>query len=166
MRPGRVDPLAVAGGKGADVAVEGERLRHGAEQMKPHDPCRLRVPRDAAARHQRLHLAREPEGPAVVGDIERLDAIGVARQEKALAEAVPDGEGVHAAQAPRHRRPVQGVEVQQRLGVGRGAEPAALRLDLGAQGGQVVDLAVEDDDEPAVLAGHRLGGALGQVDDR
>ena len=46
-----------------------------------------------------------------------------------------------------------------------GLEPVARRLELGPQPQEVVDLAVEGDDDGAVLVLHRLG-ALGDVDDR
>jgi hypothetical protein len=55
--------------------------------------------------------------------------------------------------------------VQQHLGVAAGAEACALRLQLGAERLEVIDLAVEDDGQPPVLRPHRLGPA-GQVDDR
>ncbi len=45
-----------------------------------------------------------------------------------------------------------------------GAEPMAARFELGAQLGEVVDLAVEDDPDRAVLVGHRLI-AGGEIDD-
>src|SRR5207302_39141 len=54
---------------------------------------------------------------------------------------------------------------QQHLRVAAGGEPAAARLQLAAQVAEVVDLAVEDEGDGAVLASHRLL-AGDEVDDR
>ena len=45
-------------------------------------------------------------------------------------------------------------------------ELVALGLELGTEFLEVVDLAVEDNDDATVLVGHRLGASLGQVEDR
>jgi hypothetical protein len=120
----------------------------------------------AAAGKQRLHLRGEAQRAPVIGEVERLDAVGVAGEEHALKARVPDREGVHAAQRVEHRGAAALPEMQQHLGVGLGAEHRALRRELVAQRTVVVDLAVEDDAEPAVGALHRLVGDGAQVDDR
>src|SRR5207244_9837314 len=51
-------------------------------------------------------------------------------------------------------------------GVGRAAEPMALRLELAPQLAVVVDLAVVDEPERAVVARERLEARVGEVDDR
>ena len=51
------------------------------------------------------------------------------------------------------------------LGVGAAAEGDALALEAGAQIAVVVDLAVEDDDQPAVRRSHRLVPGRRQIDD-
>ena len=56
------------------------------------------------------------------------------------------------------------VAVQQDLGIRAGGEGVPGGLQLFAQGLEVVDFAVEHDDEAAVLVIHRLAAAL-QVDD-
>ena len=57
------------------------------------------------------------------------------------------------------------VEVDEHLGVAVGAEAVALRLELGAELAVVVELAVLDDDDAAVLVRDRLVAGL-EVDDR
>ncbi len=164
-RPRRIDPLRVPGRQGANVAVERERLGHAAEQMEAGDPRRLGVARNPAAREQCLDLRGEAERPAVVCGVERLDAVGVAGEKELAPLLVPDRESEHAAQPVHHRSAVARVEVQQRFGIGGRAEAHALGLEFGAQRPVIVDLAVEGDDDVAVGAGHRLGGAVGQVED-
>ena len=56
------------------------------------------------------------------------------------------------------------VRVEHHLGVAGGVERVADRLQLGAQLAEVVDLAVVDDLEPAVVHRHRLRAVL-EVDD-
>ena len=56
--------------------------------------------------------------------------------------------------------------MQEALGVGAAVELVALGLELGAKLLEVVDLAVEDDDDAAVLICHGLGAGLSQVEDR
>ena len=56
--------------------------------------------------------------------------------------------------------------MEQALGIGTAVELVALALELGAELAEVVDLAVEHDDDAAVLVGHGLGAGLGEVEDR
>ena len=89
----------------------------------------------------------------------------IARDEEALALRVPDREGEHAAQLREHRRIEFAIGMQQHLGVAVGAKARAARDELVAQLPEVVDLAIEDDGERAVLGRHRLV-AQRQVDHR
>ncbi len=155
----------MAGWQRADVAIEGEGLGNAAEQIEAHRPGRLGLAGHAAAGEQRLDLGGEAEGPAVVGGVERLDAVGITGQEQPLARLVPDGQGEHAPQALQHVPSLQGIEVQQGLGVGTGAEAHALALQVRAQGREIIDLAVVGDDQAPVGAGHGLGRAVGRIDD-
>src|SRR6185369_1357760 len=56
-------------------------------------------------------------------------------------------------------------QVEQHLGVGARAEAVALLLQLEAQLLEVVDLAVEDDPQRAILAAHGLMAGRGEIDD-
>src|SRR5205823_5297636 len=143
-----------------------KRLRHAAEEMEADQSGRLRIARDKAAGKERLDLRGEAETPAVIGGVERLYAVRVAGEKKRALAFVPDREGEHPAQALEHRAPVAGVEMQKRFRIGRRAEARALGLELGAQLRIIVNLAVEHDVDAAVLARHRLRGALREIEDR
>lgn len=100
--------------------------------------------------HARSAVARIGHGIVV----ERLDAKDIAGAKKLVLLLVPDDEGVHTAQAIEYRLAPLLVAVQEALGVGAAVELVALGLELGAKLLEVVDLAVEDDNDAAVLIGH------------
>lgn len=139
-----------------------------AENEEAGMTSRLRRRVDAAAGEERLDLAREPDRPAVVSVVERLDAEGVARREQTAPPGVPDHERVHTAQALDHGRAVAPVEVQQAFRVAGRAEAASLRFKLRPQLAVIVDLAVEGDvgAQRIVVEGHRLGAGIAQIEDR
>ena len=112
--------------------------------------------------HARSAVARIGHGIVV----ERLDAKDIAGAKKLILLLVPDDEGVHTAQTIEYRLAPLLVAVQEALGVGAAVELIALGLELGAKLLEVVDLAVEDDNDAAVLIGHGLSAGLGQVEDR
>ena len=104
---------------------------------------------------QRL-TAAESEQAAVPVVIKRLDAQPIARTKEPAPLAVPDREGEHAPEKLEAVLPVFFICVQDGLGVAAAVVPVAEGLQPGAQRGMVVDLAVEDDHEPAVATEHRL----------
>ena len=161
-----VDPLGGPGRQGADIGVEGVRVGHVAPQEEAHVAGRRGPLTRVPARAQRLHLRGDAEAGAIVGGVERLDAEGVARQQHAGPGRVPDDEGVHAAQVAHHVRPVALVEVEQHLRVRVGAEFVTLLGQAVAQGHEVVDLAVEGDDEGVLAMGHGLVAGGRRIDDR
>ena len=112
--------------------------------------------------HTRRTVARIGHGIVV----ERLDAKDIAGAKELVLLLVPDDEGVHTTQAIEYGLAPLFVAVQEALGVGAAMELIALGLELGAKLLEVVDLAVEDDDDAAVLVGHGLSASLGQVEDR
>ena len=112
--------------------------------------------------HARSAVARIGHGIVV----KRLDAKDVAGAKKLVLLFVPDDEGVHTAQAIEDGLAPLLVAVQEALGVGAAVELVALGLELGTEFLEVVDLAVEDNDDAAVLVGHGLSAGLGQVEDR
>lgn len=120
---------------------------------------------DFWAGEEGLDLGGEAAGPAVIGEIERFDAVGVAREQEGLLAGIPQGEGVHAAQVVEHGFAFFGIKVQEDFGVGFGAEDAALGFETLPKWAVVVDFAIEADDELAVGAGHGLRGAFAEVDD-
>jgi hypothetical protein len=149
----------------ADAAVERERFRNRAPQQESDRPRGFGARVDAFAGQQGGDLGGEAQGPAVVRVIQRLDAVGVAREQQAVRPRVPQREGEHAAQAAHHRGTVTAIQVQQHLGVGMGAELDAGALELAAQLGVVVDLAVEADHQRAVRRVHRLGARRAEIED-
>ena len=58
------------------------------------------------------------------------------------------------------------VEMKQDLGVGLAGESASGRFEHAAQLSEVVDFALERDDEPTVAEDHRLRFARRRIDDR
>ena len=74
-------------------------------------------------------------------------------------------QGEHAAQQREHPGALVLVEVDEDLGVTLGAERVPPGLEPVPQRGEVVDLAVEDRPDRAVLVGERLMASL-QVNDR
>src|SRR5581483_11799291 len=123
-----------------------------------------RVEVDLAPR-QRPQLRRERKPVALLAVVERLDPEPVPREHEPPPARIPDRDGEHPAQ-PR-REPVAGllVEVDENLRVAVRPEAMAGRLELGAQLLVVVDLAVLDDVDGAVLVRDRLVARL-EVDDR
>src|SRR5580693_6227691 len=59
-----------------NLPVPGKRLRNMAEQVEADLPCRIQLTQDSAARDQGPNLRSKTECPAVVGVVERFDAIG------------------------------------------------------------------------------------------
>ena len=116
---------------------------------------------------QRLDLRGERDAVIVDGVVERLDADAVADQPERLLASVPDGDGEHAPEAMQavDAPLLEGVEDDLRIGVVRGPGVTPERFELRADLGVVVDLAVEDDAQAAVLVGHGLVRRVAQVDD-
>ena len=152
--------------QGADATIKGMGLGDVAPQEKPDVAGAVGRGVDAAAGQQRLDLGGGLETTAALGDIKRLDAEGVAGQQQAAPRLVPQGEGEHPDQAVEHGDAQTAIQGQQHLGVAAGVEHLAGRLAFRPQLAVIVDLAVEDDAQGPVGAGHRLRPGLGQVDDR
>jgi hypothetical protein len=96
---------------------------------------------------------------------ERLDAERVTRAEQLLVAPVPDGERVHAAELADHVLAQPGVHLEQYLSRRPAAQPDAAGVQPLGQLRDVVDLAVEDQHEPAVRGLHRLAAGRRGVDD-
>jgi hypothetical protein len=94
---------------------------------------------------------------------QRLDPEPIAGEEHPVPGTVQDGKGEHAAQAGGHGRTLLLVEVHQHLGVGAAAEGVAPAPKLRSQLRMVIDLAVENDLDAAILVRHRLRTGRRQV---
>src|SRR6266446_6673497 len=97
--------------------------------------------------------------------IERLLAHAIARNEELACAGIPDSESKHAAQMFDTTRAVLFVSTHNRFGVRMSFELTAARLEFALQFAIVVNLAVEDNCDRTVAAGHRLMSAC-KIDDR
>ena len=152
----------------ADVAEKRARLRDRSRRQQQAKGDRIELAIDEPRGEQGLHLRgeRDPVGDRRVE--ERLDAELIACQQKAFlagaATSVVHGESEHPAHA-RRNRPDRLVQPENDLRVGRGTEPAAARLELGAELTAIEELAVVDDRHEPVGAVHRLSARIGKVED-
>ena len=149
-----------------DVAIDRAGVGHVAIGEEILHRLRRQTPRQFRHRSQRRHLGAEHEPPVVQhGVIERLLAQPVARQEQFPPRAVPQREGEHAVELGQAVRPPLLPGMDDRLGVAMRAEHVPGGFQPRAQGLEIVDHAVEDDRNGAVLVVHRLlPGAW--IDDR
>src|ERR1700730_15067304 len=98
------------------------------------------------------------------GVIKRLDPETVTSREQQAIAFVPDGEGELAAQRVHGASAAILVEVQRDLAVRSAAKGVALSRQRIAGFLEVVELAVDDQPEPAVFVGDRLIPGL-KIDD-
>jgi len=146
-------PVDAVGGRHAVVS-----------QVERHDVA-VDLAAKGGVRPQRLELRTEEERPARPAVVHRLLAEAVARQMQASLVAVPQRQGEHTGAA--HQGVVQSPPLhrgEQDLGVRRPPEAMPAALELGAQLGEVVDLAVVGEHVAAIRGFHRLVPGLGQVD--
>ena len=121
----------------------------GSEQLRKTALVRLRL--NETTRENRLDLGAEDEPIVADGPVERLDPQSIAREQQPPAGGVPDGEREHAAEAVNTVVPPLLVRVDNRLGIAAGVITVSGGLELRAQVGVVVDLAVEHDLDRAVF---------------
>ena len=156
----RRDPAAPRAGREALDAVEpGQRRRHAAPMTDtPASPAGDTARSTSPARRSAPTSDANATRPARRGDVQRLDAEPVARQQQRPLGVVPQREREHAAQRARapsgHRRTSRRSSTSVSLSR---REPLALALELGAQLAVVVDLAVEDEPIAAVAASPSAG---------
>ncbi len=142
-RPGRepVDP-AKSGPLAGDVLEREIRVECGEVRLAPQ----------TRQLEQRLQLRRERERPVVEPrPDERLLAEPVAREHEPAAWAVPERDREHPLEALDEARPVFLVEVRDHRRVAAPANFVALRGKVAPELGEVVELAVEDRDDVALL---------------
>src|SRR6266511_1593248 len=143
--PGQAETAGIAGrhrGRWQLVDALEQRVRAGGDEMGEVGGDGLLVdrPPDQRMLEQRLDLGAEHQHAAPVGPIQGFLTEAVACQQQPAPALVPEGEGEHAVQA---------LEAAD-----------AVALQLVAQCGVVVDLAVEDQTF-VLLAQHRLSPARG-----
>ena len=142
-----------------DAGKAGARRRHVAAGEIGVDPGVVGSRRHQAGREQRLDLRAEADACGDRRVVERLHADAIARQHDSTAAAVEHGDPEHAAQRLDERVAALFVEVDDHLGVAGALEPVTAGEELGAQLAMVVDLAVRDHRDGAVLVLHRLAAA-------
>ena len=114
---------------------------------------------------QRFDFRGEQQHTVLVPQEQRLLAEAIACQHQSFASRVPDGKGEHAAQPLYAILAPLLVGVDDHLGVGGRTERVPSGLQIATQFLEVVDLAVEDDLDLAVLVAKRLVPGV-QIDDR
>ena len=144
-RPRGVDRQDRTLGQRVHVGEPGGGLGHVAQTEKV--VARLTVDLRAEPRQGEDRLQRVEEG---------LHTEPVPREAQRAPAAVVDGEGENAAEPFGHASAVVLVEVHQHLCVRGTAELMPAGLQLGPQVAMVVDLAVVDDGDRAILVAHGL----------
>jgi hypothetical protein len=120
---------------------------------------------DAAGGEQGRQARGEAQAARRRGGVERLDAEPVAHQHHAAAVAFVNREREHALQALAAARTPGMPGLEHHFGVAVGEKAVAERFELGAQRAVVVDAAVEHQRQAERRIGHRLLGALAEVND-
>src|SRR5262249_32061413 len=154
-RTGRrlLGPGQVGGGPGP-VAV--------AEVAGP--AAQVEVAADLGVREQRAQLGAEDDPAVSLRIVEGLLPHPVPSREQRLALGVPDHERKHAVELRQTVLAELFPGVDDHLRVGAGRESMAPRAELLRQAAVVVDLAVEDGMNRALLVGNRLTPG-GEIDD-
>ncbi len=142
--------------RGGDVAVAEVFLEGATRELGPDG----RVP------PERREFGAEDEG-AALGRVEKgFFAEAVAAAEEAAGGAVVDDEGPHAVAAVGQIGAPFAVAVKENFGVGVVRDEAVTAgYELSAELGEIIDLAVENDDVVAVGRDHRLLAA-GVIENR
>jgi hypothetical protein len=145
---------------------DGARLGHVAEREVVLDSVRIDAPLQRAVRQQRLELGAEQQVPVRQQRVvQRLHAEPVAREEQRLPVLVPQREREHAAEAV-HAGFAPGFPAWTMTSVSlRVWKVWPSAVEFRDQRLVVVDLAVEHDDDAAVLVVERLLAGR-QIDDR
>ncbi len=164
-RPGR--PRRPAGGRARACARPEDGARRRDAVARQVEPQRVEV---QLARHRRvlqqaLELGAERQRAAVAAPVQRLDGEAVVGQHQAPAPGVPQGDREHAAQVREALEADVLVQVQDGLEIALGGERVTVARQALAQPAVVVDLAIANQHERAVLVSQRLLG-VGDVDDR
>ena len=135
-----------------------------AEHQVLGEPRIIEARRHDSRFEQCLHFGTERHAARGGGEVERLDAGAIARQQQPFRLAIPQRVREDSVEARDTGVAFERVKVQHHLGVAVRAELHTLLFEVGAQFLVVVDLAVVDDDVAAVGREHRLMAAA-EIDD-
>lgn len=148
-----------------DVAEDGFVTRHVVEGEKAVQDLRIDFGGEAGEGKKGFDFRGEDERARGERIVERLDADAVSSEKERASALVPDGEREHATQFFDAAFAEVFIEVDDDFGVGAGFERMAALEEVFAKVPEVVDFAVEDNPDGAVLVGKRLVTAF-EVDDR
>ena len=148
------------------LAEDGARFGDVAEREVFFDRQRVDVARQPAVRQQGFEFGTEKQRAIrQKGVVQRFDRQAVAREKEGLTIAIPQGKSKHAAKT-RHAIFAPGFPgVHDHLGVAACMEDVTERLQFRNEFLVVVDFAVKDDANAAVLVEQGLLAGC-QVDDR
>ena len=147
----------------ADLREECARAWDEAERQVQAERLGIERAIHARERQDRLQLGREDEASAVTVEVERLLSKAIAREEQRARVSVPQRQREHARELGQRRRAVELEQPQDDFGVGARTKRVPQVLQLGAQLAKVVDLAVVDEREAAIVTLHRLVARRRQI---
>src|SRR5262245_39254889 len=91
-----LDPHETAGRYGANAAVERMRIRHVSPKEEAHVSCRVRSGVHMVSGQKGFNLGSRAKLHAIVGVIQRLDAVWIASEKQRLLTLIPQSERIHA----------------------------------------------------------------------
>ena len=154
----------MAGRQAADIREEAARAHGAGEGDDLVEGREVDPPADKGMLQQRLDLGGEEEGAVTPDVVERGDAGGIACQQQPVAPGVVQGQRELAVEPVEEAGPFLLVEMHQHLHIHLRAEAVAFAAQLFPQILVIVDFAVADQGDRAVLVMDRLVAA-GEVDD-
>jgi hypothetical protein len=169
LDPSRVIPLNgedVARSKALDASKERAGGGYIPKRQVGRDGLWVKLTGDLRVGQHGLDLTAEDDTTALLPVVEGLLTQAVPSDDETTAPLVPHGEGEHAVETPGQGDWIKDLgEVGDDLGVALGGEVVPVPAKLFAQRDVVVDLAIEDSSDGAVLVGD--GGITSdEVDDR
>src|SRR6266478_3700380 len=142
---------------------QSQRLRNRAKEQVAIDRLTAKLCRHQVGAQKRTHFGSENQLTVFLKIVERLNSERSARDETRLIDIVPNRQPKHPGELPNAIRPVAAVHFYDHFGVRAGLESLAFRLQLSTKLFEIVDLAVENDCVPAVLARHWLMTRWAQI---
>src|SRR5262249_16752675 len=147
-----------------DFLIRRKGFWNATEQTESNPTSGFLIAGDLATGQQRLDLGCKAKGPSIVSIVERLNAVGIPRQQQGILVGIPETDRKHAPKIIDHCLAFFGVKVQQDLSIRLSAKYAPARLQRRTQFPVIVDLPIKCDDDLAVGAHHRLRAAFRKVD--
>ena len=142
----------------------GLRRRHERQSQVLVERFQIQRAGNGAVREDGADLGPEDDAAAIVKDVQRLDAEGVARQDQGAGRGIPEGQAKHAVEPRQCTKTPLLVGMHDDFGIGTGLESVTEGLQFVAQLAEVVDFSVEHDPHGAGLVGDGLVASF-QVDD-